>query len=87
MAATDNDTADGYRELVRYVVASLLDEDTDFRVETQESGSQLEVQIYTPDDVRGRVIGRGGRIARAMRSMVAAADISIDKQINVDIVD
>jgi predicted RNA-binding protein YlqC (UPF0109 family) len=87
MAANENEPADAYCELVRYVVASLLDEKTDFRVETQESGSQLEVQIYTPDDVRGRVIGRGGRIARAMRSMVAAADIAVDKHINVDIVD
>ncbi len=87
MAATDKDTAESYRELVRYVVESLLGEDVDFNVEAEESGPQLELKIFTPDDVRGRVIGRGGRIARAMRSMVAAADIAIDKQVTVDIVD
>ena len=87
MAATDNNTAEAYRELVRYVVESLLGEDIDFNVEAEEGGSQLEIKIFTPDDVRGRVIGRGGRIARAMRSMVTAADIGTGKQVTVDIVD
>lgn len=87
MAANDNDTAESYRDLVDYVVGSLLDEGTDFRVEAEDGGSQIDVKIFTPDDVRGRVIGRGGRIARAMRSMVAAADIAPDVQVTVDIVD
>lgn len=87
MAATDKDSADAYRELVRYVVGSLLGDDVDFNVEAEDSGSQLEIKIFTPDDVRGRVIGRGGRIARAMRSMVTAADIGTGIQVSVDIVD
>ncbi len=87
MAATDSEIVDGYRDLVRYVVGSLLDEDTDFRIDAAESGSQLEIQIFTPDDVRGRVIGRGGRIARAMRTMVSAANIDVDKKVGIDIVD
>ena len=87
MAAKTNDTAEAYRELGRYVVGSLLGDDIDYNVEAEESGSQLEIKIFTPDDVRGRVIGRGGRIARAMRSMVTAADIATDKRISVDIVD
>ncbi len=87
MAASDNDVAEAYRDLVDYVVGSLLDEGTEYRVEAEESGSKLDIKIFTPDDVRGRVIGRGGRIARAMRSMVAAADIAADLQIGVDIVD
>ncbi|QDG49985.1 KH domain-containing protein [Persicimonas caeni] len=87
MAATDKDTAEAYRELVRYVVESLLGDDVDFNVEADEGDSQLDIKIFTPDDVRGRVIGRGGRIARAMRSMVTAADIGTGKQVTVDIVD
>ena len=87
MAATHDNTAEAYRELIGYVVGSLLDEGTDYRVEADEDGSQLRIKIFTPDEVRGRVIGRGGRIARAMRSMVAAADLETDKKLSVDIVD
>ncbi|MFP4596862.1 MAG: KH domain-containing protein [Persicimonas sp.] len=87
MAATERDIVDAYRELVRYVVGSLLEEDTDFRIDAAESDSQIEIQIFTPDDVRGRVIGRGGRIARAMRTMVSAANIAVDKKVGIDIVD
>jgi uncharacterized protein len=87
MAADDNKTATAYGELVDFVVGSLLDDGTDYRVEAEESGAQLQIRIITPDEVRGRVIGRGGRIARAMRSMVAAADIAVDKKVSVDIVD
>lgn len=85
MAASD--TAKSYCDLLDFVVGSLLGEQVDYRVEADESDSQLKLQIFTPDDVRGRVIGRGGRIARAMRSMVTAADLPTDKQLSVDIVD
>lgn len=87
MAANEQETAEAYGELIRYVVASLLGDDTDFQIETEQEGSKVRVEIHTPDEVRGRVIGRGGRIARAMRSMASAADIGVDTTVSVDIVD
>jgi len=61
------------KSFVREVVAGLVDEEKNVRVDghVREQGYVLEVNV-APGDI-GRVIGRGGATARALRSVVAAA--------------
>ena len=74
---------------MKSVVGSLVDPGTEYRIEVDEDDEHLRINVLVPAPVRGQVIGRGGRIARALRSMVSAADIDTgnNKKLSVDIVD
>ena len=59
--------------LVRNVVLSLVDEPEQAQIESSEEGDTLIIEIrVSPDDV-GKVIGRQGRIIKAIRTLARAA--------------
>lgn len=88
MADASEAIVEGYRELMEYVVGSLIDPGTDYKIEVEEEDEHVKMNVLVPGHVRGQVIGRGGRIARAMRSMVSTADIGpAHLKLTVDIVD
>ena len=75
------------RATLEYIVSYLVDHPDDVRVEEEESGRTIIYDLYVhPDDV-GRVIGRNGRIARAMRTVVKAAAVGEDRNVAVEIID
>lgn len=59
------------RELVEYVARALVDEPDEVRVEERPGTSTFVVLTVAPDDL-GRMIGRQGRTAKALRTLVAA---------------
>lgn len=87
MATNETDSAQAYEDLVHYIVGTLLEPGIEYKVETESTDSQLKVKILVPAKHRGKVIGRGGRFARAMRSVVSAAQIGTPRNVSVDIVD
>ena len=65
----------------------LVDEPDAVRVETSEEDGTLVLRLYiAPDDV-GKVIGRQGRIARALRTVVRASAGRGDRRVQLEIVD
>lgn len=85
--AENDDIIDEYVDLVRFMASSLLEEDVDIEVRGRPSDSKLRIELLVPEDHRGRVIGRGGRIARAMRSLLDNAGIASHRNVVLDIVD
>lgn len=75
-----------YEELVAFVAERLLGTD-DFKVTSDVRKGQILLKLAAPEDLRGRVIGRGGRIARSIRTMLEAAAIPTHLQPTLDIVD
>ena len=64
-------------ELVEFLARSLVDDPDAVRVEREERDDALVLHLHVaPDDV-GKVIGRHGRIARALRAIVRAGDPSV----------
>lgn len=59
------------QELVEFIAKAIVSEPDQVKVTVTEGGSMLELE--TADDDRGRVIGRQGRVAKAMRAVVGAA--------------
>jgi len=60
-------------EIVEYLARRLVDEPDAVRVEEVERDGAVVLQLHVaPDDV-GKVIGRQGRIARALRTIVRAS--------------
>ena len=57
-------------ELVEYLARRLVDEPDEVRVEELERDGDLVIELYVAKDDVGKVIGRQGRIARALRTVV-----------------
>jgi uncharacterized protein len=73
------------KELLEYIARSLVDEPMAVRVDEEHEGDLLVLRLeVAPDDV-GKVIGRGGRIARAIRAVMRAAAVKAGVAVNVEI--
>jgi uncharacterized protein len=75
------------RELIEYLVRALVDDPEAVEVEEFEEDGDLVVEVSVADDDLGRVIGRGGRIANALRVVARAAGAREDRRVIVDILD
>ena len=73
-------------ELVRYIATSLVDkpEAVDVREVENEEGIVIELRV-DPEDM-GKVIGKQGRIAKAIRTVVKAASAKSPKPVFVEII-
>jgi predicted RNA-binding protein YlqC (UPF0109 family) len=72
-------------ELLEWIARRLVDEPDAVRVETEEREDAVVFHLYVaPDDV-GKVIGRRGRLARALRSLVRAAGARADRRFLLEI--
>ena len=72
-------------ELLAYLARELVDEPDRVLVETEERDGALVLHLHVgPDDV-GKVIGRGGRIVRALRTVVRASSARDGRRVLVEI--
>lgn len=60
-------------ELVRYVATKLVHNPEDVRVESEFRSGTVYVSLRVPEEEMGRVIGREGRTAKAIRTLVSIA--------------
>ena len=74
-------------ELVSFIAKNLVDEPDSVKVETREEGDTLVISLSVAPGDMGKVIGRQGRIAKAIRTVVKAASVREDKKYMVDIVE
>jgi len=73
--------------LLEELARRLVDEPDAVRVESSEEDGTLVLRLYVaPDDV-GKVIGRQGRIARALRTVVRASAGRGDRRVQLEIMD
>ena len=78
------DTADT-EALVRYLVTSLVDEPDAVNISVQETDDSVTFEVtLDPSDI-GKVIGRQGRIIKAIRTLARAAGSSAGKQVEVEV--
>ena len=73
--------------VVTYLVRSIASEPDAVVINTEERDDTVRFRIHVAPDDMGRVIGRRGRVAQAIRTVVAAAGARDGVQTNVDIVD
>jgi predicted RNA-binding protein YlqC (UPF0109 family) len=76
------------RDLLEFLARSLVaDPDAVVVNEVEEIDGEVVLELEVADDDLGRVIGRGGRVANALRSVMKAAATREDKRVVVDILD
>ena len=73
------------KELVRVIAAALVDHPEEVVVTEREENGDIIVNLQVAADDMGKVIGKQGRIAKAIRSVVKAAASKEDKKVIVDI--
>ena len=67
-------------ELVRFIAKNLVDEPDSVKVESREEGDTVVISLSVAPGDMGKVIGRQGRIAKAIRTVVKAAIVREDKK-------
>ncbi|MBQ1565239.1 MAG: KH domain-containing protein [Clostridia bacterium] len=72
-------------KLVEYIAKSLVDHPEAVRVTTREEDDSIVIELVVDPDDTGKVIGKQGRIAKAIRAIVKAASINDEKKVVVDI--
>jgi predicted RNA-binding protein YlqC (UPF0109 family) len=75
------------RDLVEFLARALVEDPDAVEVEEFEEDGDIVLEISVAEDDVGRVIGRGGRIANAIRTLAKAAAVREDRRVIVDIVE
>ena len=76
------------RELLEFLARSLVADPSAVEVnEVDEIDGEVVLELDVAEDDLGRVIGRGGRVANALRSVMKAAATREEKRVVVDILD
>ena len=86
-AASTTDIAERLRVLVAYLATNLVDDPDSVEVEARQRGNSVFVSLRVPEEELGKVIGRGGRIARAMRTALMITGSRSNVRASLDIED
>ena len=73
-------------ELVKYIAQSLVDQPDSVDVRQIDSEASVTIELRVAPDDMGKVIGKQGRIAKAIRTVVRAATLKDDKPVYVEII-
>ena len=74
------------KEIVEVIAKSLVDHPESVEVSEKQDGDQLLLELRVAEDDMGKVIGRQGRIAKALRTVVKAAATRDNKKVTVEII-
>ncbi len=74
------------KELVEVIAKALVDNPDEVVVTQKEEGRNIVVQLHVAPSDMGKVIGKQGRIAKAIRTVVKAASVGEKTRVDVDIV-
>ena len=85
--APTTDAAERLRGLVTYLATNLVDDPESVEVEARQRGGSVFISLRVPEEELGKVIGRGGRIARAMRTALMIAGSRNNVRASLDIED
>lgn len=74
-------------DVVEYLAKALVDNPDEVQVQEQADGDRVTVRLDVAEGDWGKVIGRGGRIASSMRSLVKVAAVKEDVRVHLEIGD
>jgi predicted RNA-binding protein YlqC (UPF0109 family) len=74
-------------ELLDYLARELVDDPSAVRVEELDEADAVVLRLHVAEDDVGKVIGRQGRIARALRTLVRASAAREGRRVVLEIVD
>lgn len=73
-------------ELVKYIAQALVEKPEAVEVREVENEDSIVIELHVDEDDMGKVIGKQGRIAKAIRTVVKAASVKLPKPVFVEII-
>ncbi|MGB7604076.1 MAG: KH domain-containing protein [Lutisporaceae bacterium] len=74
------------KNLVEVIAKSLVNNPDEVRVKETEGNSSIIIELSVAPEDMGKVIGKQGRIAKAIRTVVKSAAVKTDKKVIVEII-
>jgi predicted RNA-binding protein YlqC (UPF0109 family) len=74
------------KDLIEYIAKSLVDDPSQVTVSEVDGTNSIIIELHVAPSDMGRVIGRGGRVANAMRTLVRVAAAKAGKRVTLEIV-
>lgn len=75
------------KELIEYIATSLVEDPTQVRVRQERAGGKVRFELWVAKEDMGRVIGKSGRVANAMRILLRVAAAREGKQATLDVME
>jgi predicted RNA-binding protein YlqC (UPF0109 family) len=75
------------RDLIEYMAEALVDQPDKVRVDVTSGGSSCILELHVARDDVGKVIGKGGQTAKAMRKILSAAATKLRKKAYLEIIE
>jgi uncharacterized protein len=75
------------RELVEFLARALVEDPDSVQVEEVEEDGDLVLEVTVSGEDLGRLIGKGGRVANAIRTVAKAASTSADQRVLVEFIE
>lgn len=72
-------------ELLLFLARELVDEPEKVSVTGEENGTRVGLTLSVAQGDMGRIIGRQGRTIKAIRSVLKAASVPLDRRVNVEV--
>jgi predicted RNA-binding protein YlqC (UPF0109 family) len=73
------------KALIEYIARSLVDDPTEVRVVEKRDRGEIQLELEVAAEDMGRVIGRSGRVAAAMRTLLRVAAVKQGVRATLDI--
>lgn len=75
------------KELVQVIAKSLVDNPSEVHVNEVQGEQSVVLELRVAPEDMGKVIGKQGKVAKAIRTVVKAASLNVDKKLVVEILD
>ncbi len=90
MSATrshERDNSVDIKELIEFIAKSLVENPAQVQVKVFESPHSVNLELHVAPSDMGRVIGKGGRVVNALRTLVRVAAVRTGKRASLEVVD
>ena len=75
------------KDMIEYIARSLVENPNAVQVEEIRSGSRVRIELRVAREDMGRVIGKGGRVANAIRTLMRVAAERTGQQVTLDVLE
>lgn len=82
---SEDELTEQLRGLVEWIVVQLVDDASEAEITADQRGASVRVQVRLPEDDLGKVIGRGGRIAKSIRAILMIVGSREHVRVSLDI--
>jgi len=75
------------KELVEYIAKSLVEDPSQVKVVETEEGDHVRIELTVAKEDMGRIIGKGGRVANSIRTLLRVAAVREGKRASLDVIE